>query len=143
MQLNFYPLPVVNILSKKLPAVFDFWFRGENRSRSPLPASPGLLCSDLGNITNMTSHRKYLRPPSSLSSVFSSWCRIHNCLWRSIRGRAACEVAAPGAPSRNTWPAPRDSNCATTTGALASFVLWFKVIFKKNSSRKLSRQFLP
>lgn len=48
-----------------------------------------------------------------LSFASSSWCRNRNCPVRSSPGTAACAIGAPGAPSRNTWPAPRGSASAT------------------------------
>lgn len=48
-----------------------------------------------------------------LSFASSSWCRNRNCPVRSSPGTAACAIGAPGAPSRNTWLAPRGSASAT------------------------------
>ena len=55
------------------------------------------------------------RRPSPASASSSSG-RSGSCRGRSSAGTSACAAAAPPAPSRNTWPAPREKGRATAGG---------------------------
>ena len=55
------------------------------------------------------------RRPSPASASSSSG-RSGSCRGRSSAGTSACAAAAPRAPSRNTWPAPREKGRATAGG---------------------------
>lgn len=82
---------------------------------SPRPAGAVLGAGRRRPASGLVRVRVYLptRLVCVLSFASSSWCRSRNCPARSSPGTAACAVGAPGAPSRNTWPAPRGSESAT------------------------------